>query len=210
MLGLLSWTVGCRVPPPKLEAVADYGFGSPEQAFSSFRTAFQGELLELEHRCFSLGFCRRNRLSNQAYREMRPQLLEEHPFLRWGLYRAQITAVERLSETAARIRATIPVFWAADPELVVHLVREDLFELWADEDYPLAEGFGEPGEFDLFDPADPLFVVEEDPETGASRVWFRVETDRVMDQEALRRAFHLLEASREWKIDGFEVREPDA
>ena len=47
------WLAGCSVPTPTASQGLDYGFRTPKQAFRSFRTSVQGELLAEEYRCFS-------------------------------------------------------------------------------------------------------------------------------------------------------------
>ena len=73
--GLVLALAGCHVPAPKPREVLATGFREPLQTFETFRTAFRGDLLELEYLCFSTGFHRRNGLSQLGYREFRDELL---------------------------------------------------------------------------------------------------------------------------------------
>jgi len=41
----------CRVPPRTIQQGLDYGFQAPEQAFESWRTTVQGNLLAKEYAC---------------------------------------------------------------------------------------------------------------------------------------------------------------
>lgn len=120
----LAWAAaGCHVPAPKPREVLAVGFRDPLQAFETFRTAIRGDLLELEYRCFSTGFHRRNGLSQLGYREFRDELLRREPLLRWALHRAEVVDVRR-GEAQARVEAR-----AVGRTLVLDFVREDFWEI---------------------------------------------------------------------------------
>ena len=91
VLGLSLGVSGCWVPGPKAEALLEYGFGSPGQAFRSFATAVQGELLDAVYDSLSEDF-KRNRtgmpLSRVGFGEAWDELTRQYPYLRWGLYQA--------------------------------------------------------------------------------------------------------------------------
>lgn len=123
LIGLALGGFGCHVPAPKPREVLAVGFREPLQAFETFRTAIRGELLELEYRCFSTGFHRRNGLSQLGYREFRDELMRREPLLRWALHRAEVVDVRR-SEAQARVEAR-----AVGRTLVVDFVREDFWEI---------------------------------------------------------------------------------
>lgn len=201
LLGLLGATPGCIVPSPRPQQLAGYelGFSTPEGAFESLRTAFQGEVLEWELRCFSHGFRARNQLSQQAYRAFRPELLEQIPHLRWGLSRAVVETVEELSPGRARLVARIPVPLLQDMHLAVELVREEYAELFM-------------GAWDVAssEPLDGALRVD-DSKPGAfgeGLVWVRLDATTAVTQEQLREGFTRLKGAREWKVDAIEVVEP--
>lgn len=107
------------------------GFRGPEQAFHTFQAAFGADELDLEYRCWSAGFKRREGVSQLAYREFRVQLLRDRPSLRC-VAAAEIVATERVADDRCRLRARISTLFA-HVELAVELVREDYWELWSDD-----------------------------------------------------------------------------
>ncbi len=194
LVGLLVIAPGCIVPGPRPQQIAGYelGFQTPEGAFESLRTAFQGEVLEWELRCFSQGFRTRNQLSQQAYRAFRPQLLEEIPHLRWGLSRAVIEEVEELSPRRVRLTARIPVPLWSDERLEVVLVREEYAELYAgDWDVASAEPLGTALKVDGDRPG----------AFGEGLVWVRLDATSPITQAELVEGFTRLKGAREWKVD---------
>ena len=170
----------------------EVGFRDPDQAFESFRTAFRGNLLDLEYRCLSEGFRSRNdNLSQFGYRLFRDELLARIPLLRYALHKAEVLSSERLSERRARITAR-----AAGRTLVVDLVREDFWEIWAgsdrgegDEDYVA----------DLFEGRYLTVRAEDDPPRVIGQAPLRDPTlaERITE----------LRLGQEWKIDDFHIVE---
>ena len=127
LLAALAGLVGpACVCPPSNEDLLKVGFKEPGQAFETFRTAFLANARELELKCFSSRFRAENGLSHTTYREFRDELLRRQPFLRYGLSRLEVTAVDPLGPRDARVRAV-----AAGRTLDVRMVREDFYEEWA-------------------------------------------------------------------------------
>lgn len=165
----------------------DVGFRDPQQTFATFRTAFRGNLTDLEYRCLSAGFRERQQLSQFGYRAFRDELLATIPLLRWALYKSVIEKAEVISPRRARIEAR-----AGGYTLVVQLVREDFWEIWAgsqrrdgDEaavDDAFAQGY-------LTRVPDPPRVVGQAP----------------LSRPGLSERLTELRVGQEWKIDEFEL-----
>lgn len=197
--GLLGASSGCLVPDPDPQAYADFGFGRPEQTFDSVRTAFQGEVLDWEFECFSLGFRSANGFSHQTYRAFRPELLERHPRLRWALSRAVLEECRHLGPRRVELRARVPVPLVGDPVLVLRLVREEWAELRVrrPRGEEVVAAAGGPGLGDLFESPD--LLIDE------AFAWLRLLLELPLEDEELARTFSRIDARREWKIDAIAI-----
>lgn len=142
-------SAGCVVPAPSPGQVAAANLDSPRATFETFVTAFQGDLLGHEYKCFSAAFRRRNNLTQHIYRDFREQLVDTNPRLRWALYRCEVEEVMQLDGRRAVLLALVPgvLFWPAT-QLRVDLVREDHYEVLAN-GHTLAVGGGGEGSFQL-------------------------------------------------------------
>lgn len=131
------WLAGCSVPTPTASQGLDYGFRTPKQAFRSFRTAVQGELLAEEYRCFSSLWRRQNGVTSLLrYGEARDELIERIPQLRWAVYRAEDPELLMLRPPWAVVQARIPgPLWFKDRYLAVRLYRQGYWEAF-DEQNP--------------------------------------------------------------------------
>jgi hypothetical protein len=206
VIGPLGSLGGCVVPRPGPDAIVEFraGFETPEGAFKSLRTAFQGEMLDWEYDCFSQGFLTRNQLSRQAYRAFRPELMARVPHLRWGLYKAVVEQTEVLDERTVVLHARIRVPLVADRRLVVRVVHEQFYEL------TLQDGsiWSTAEDFDLFGGRSPSILL--DPKQGPNgRVWLGVNLDLPLTPEQLEAGFMRITAAREWKIDSIAAAEPE-
>ncbi|MFT5050379.1 MAG: hypothetical protein ACI8QZ_001780 [Chlamydiales bacterium] len=187
LLGPLSISIGCRVPPPSPREVLDVGFRDPIQTFQTFRTAFRGNLTDLEYRCLSAGFREREQLSEFGYRAFRDELLATVPLLRWALYKAVIEEAGRASPRRARIVARV-----GSHTLVVQLVREDFWEIWAGsqrrdgDDAAVDDAFGQG-----------YLALATDPP--------RVYGQAPLNRPGLGERLTELRVGQEWKIDHFEL-----
>mgnify|MGYP006932671212 CR=1 FL=1 len=200
LLGLLvvGLTTACRVPPPTVQQGLEFGFRTPKQAFESWRTAVQGDLLVEEYRCFSRRWRARNGVTLLKYGEARDELLSEVPKLRWALYRADAAEFLDRQERSALLVARVPgPLWVNDQYLLVTLRRQGFWELSV-EDTPLEPEFGDQVE-------DPF---------RSQLFWFDKEGDRffvIVDEFGARTegadpdSIHLVAAGWEWKIDDFTV-----
>lgn len=133
----------CRVPAPTVQQGLNYGFRTPKQAFESFRTAVQGDLLVEEYRCFSDEWKEANGVpSILVYSEARDEVLSQFPKLPWALSRAE--APEILSAEPARVvlQSRIPgPLWIDDRFLVIAFVPNGYWRA-VREDKPLEVGAG--------------------------------------------------------------------
>ncbi|MFT7679542.1 MAG: hypothetical protein ACI8QC_003545 [Planctomycetota bacterium] len=137
ILGLCGGTQGCRVPSPKPEQLLSYGFGSPGQAFRSFATAVQGELLDPLYDSLSNSFKSFETgagLSRNGFKEAWDGLIQEEPLLRWALYQAtkdpsQVSIVRAPDGHKAKAQALV-----AGRLLEVYLVREGFWEIYAEDE----------------------------------------------------------------------------
>lgn len=178
------------------------GLDDPREAFESVVTALQGELLDEEYKCLSSGFRERNGLNEQAYRAFRDRILDESPFLRWGLSRSRVLEVVRLDERHALLRAVIPVPFRADPELRVALVREDFLDVFLDgRPLDLRAQSGPPEEFDL---VRDRYVLLPASEQGR-RLFVRADLTRPLTDDDLDQALEI-RAGSEWRIDDYALR----
>lgn len=196
---VLSLAVGCRVPPPTVTQGLKYGFNSPEQTLASFRTAVQGNLLEEEHRCFSVGFKRRTGLKAlNAYDLARDEVTSRVPQLRWALYRAEDPEILALTKLDALLQCRIPgPFWFKDRYLVFRMRREGFWKGWteASPDKP-TEGNTMPNPIT----ARVLEYVEHDDRMRLNIDEFSYWTDDTAPE-----AITALQGGWQWKIEDFNV-----
>ncbi|MCP3917758.1 MAG: hypothetical protein GY711_19615 [bacterium] len=185
VLGLFGTAGGCCVTPPNLDEVRDFGFETPGQAFRSFRTGVRADSFDLEYRCFSSGWKRRNGAGIQAYLEFRDELIAQNRFLRLGLAKLELRHIEFLAPDRA-----ILVTEAFGQTVTFLLVREEYWEL----EVPGQKK--RDGATNLL--ADQVIVADPQAE---GRFWGRVDVD---DPTAVTR-FSRLAFGREWKIDDFAV-----
>ena len=124
---LLSWLIfvaivhACRIPSPTVQQGLNYGFRSPEQAYQSWRTALQGDLLEEEYRCFSGTWKAEYGVDTMtAYGLGRDTLFERFPKLRWLLSRAEPPEEVSRSESSVTFQVKVPApLWFDDRYLLV-------------------------------------------------------------------------------------------
>lgn len=146
----------CGIPAPTVQQGLNYGFREPDQAYESWRTAFQGDLLVEEYRCFSRGWKQANGVrSLTTYGAGRDALLERVPRLRWLLGRAEPPEEVARTEGSVTFQARVPApLWYDDRYLLVNVVREAYFEVYP-ADNPsapeAAETFGDPWAARVFD-----------------------------------------------------------
>ena len=184
--GLCLWiSVGCIVPTPKPEEIlaAATGFRTPEQTFRTFQTASAANLADLEYRCFSVGFRDRNGISKLNYLEVRDEL--RGPGFKYAVYRAEILSVDVLGPDRRRILAR-----AVGRTLVVDMVREDFYELWT------TDG--------LLDSGDTRFEAATRVIDGSV-----VEVHTPSPPGSEPRDLVEISVRREWKIDGYEIRDEE-
>lgn len=198
-LGLVGLAAGCRVPSPTVRQGLDYGFRTPKQAFESWRTAVQGNLLAEEYGCFS----RRWRAENggvtlQMYGEVRDRLLDEYPQLRWAVYQAEAPEEYGRTERGSLLVSKVPApLFFKDRYLIVQLRKQGFWELSVEEtprQPEFRDEVSDPIDSQLFyydDSSDRFFVIVPG---------FSDETDLAGAE-----AIHLATAGWEWKIDQFEI-----
>ena len=119
------------VGAPTAEDLLAVGFRTPKQALRTFQTALRGDHLDLEYRCWSPGFRRRNGLSQHVYREGRRQLLSDQPWVRW-IAKAEVVASEALGPNTHRLVCEVEVAWI-ERRFEIRLVRTGFLELFGDD-----------------------------------------------------------------------------
>jgi hypothetical protein len=72
----------CRPEPAELAQVLEASFRTPERTFATFQAAVAEDLQDLEYRCLSAAFRRREGVTQIVYREFRRELLAREPWLR--------------------------------------------------------------------------------------------------------------------------------
>jgi hypothetical protein len=181
--------VACAcVSTPSPSEVAAYGFRTPEQVFRSFQVAVRADDPDLEYRCFSADFRRRNDVSRLVWREAREELRRENPWLRLGLSRASIESVEGEGDRARLVVSTF------GRRVRFDLVREDVAEVWrggdlaGDREIPFED-----------------WVSLREGEDGTRWITAATPLPAGTGIEALSE----LRFAREWKIDGFEELEAE-
>lgn len=143
-LGIAALSLACcTVPPPTVQQGLDYGFRTPKQAFESWRTAVQGDMLAEEYRCFSRRWKRENSVGSLlVYGEVRDRVLAEIPQIRWAVYQAKDPELLMLNRPYAVLQARIPgPLWFKDRFLVVSLFRDGYWEAF-DEQSPMTARHG--------------------------------------------------------------------
>ncbi len=198
VLALVGLAPACRVPSPTVQQGLEYGFRTPKQAFQSWRTAVQGDLLVEEYRCFSRRWRARNGVTLLKYGEARDELLSEVPKLRWSLYRADAPEYLDRKDRSALLVARVPgPLWINDQYLLVTLRRQGFWELSV-EDTPLEPEFGD----QVDDPfKSQLFYFDKE----GDRFFVIVDDYTAQAEGADPSVIHLVSAGWEWKIDDFTV-----
>ncbi|MEM9801326.1 MAG: hypothetical protein AAGA20_13445 [Planctomycetota bacterium] len=194
--------MGCTVPPPEVQQGLDYGFRTPKQAFESWRTAVQGDLLDREYRCFSSDWRQRNGSGGRpvtlnTYALARDQVLEEYPYLRWAVYRAESPEEFGRTDDAALLVSRVPgPFWASDRYLLVRLRKQGFWELTVESapDTPFGDHVSDPV-------ADQVFYFDE----STSRFFVIIETSEQVPGLDSAEPVDLATAGWEWKIDDFTI-----
>ncbi len=132
---LMGTTASCTVPAPTVQQGLRYGFNTPEQALESFRTAVQGNLLDEEFRCFSRQWKATTKVrSINYYSEVRDEIMDEIPQLRWALYRAEEPEVIRQWTRDALLQCRIPgPLWTKDRWLIFRMHREGYWDAWTEQ-----------------------------------------------------------------------------
>ena len=199
-LGIAALSLAsCRVPSPTVQQGLDYGFRTPKQAFESWRTAVQGDLLAEEYRCFSRRWKRDNGVSSLlVYGEVRDKVLSEVPQIRWAVYQAKKPELLMLNRPYAVLQARIPgPLWFKDRYLVVSLFRDGYWEAF-DEQSPMTARHG--AEYDDIWKRK-IFRYEEEYDS------FRVAIDDFTDETrgAAPDAMLQVRAGFQWKILRFAV-----
>jgi hypothetical protein len=178
----------CCVSPPLVDEWMKVGFKAPVQTIETFQTAVRADAPDLEYRCFSAGFRRRNHISKLTWREAREKLRSDYPWMRRGLSDMSVEGTVRVEGDRALL-----VCVTHGQHFRVGFVREDFAELWS-------------GERLLSDDPDVDFdrhtMTQKDAE---GHVWFygcAVVPGVDPDVTEVR-------VGREWKIDSFESVEDD-
>lgn len=207
ILGLCGVSEGCRVPPPKPEQLLRYGFGSPGQAFRSFSTSVQGELLDPLYDSLSNSFKSAETgmgLSRNGFKEAWDGLMEEEPLLRWALYQAtkdpSKVSYERSSDgRKAKAQALFEGYWeiSAGTQLEVYLVKEGYWEIYMEGDNPSQDPVrvNDKAVHELLGTCMAL-----KPEDSLTFIYVPTPSDGV------ERLAHI-RAGYEWKVEGFNVIE---
>ena len=199
VLGLLGLTVGCKVPSPTVQQGLDYGFRTPKQAFESWRTAVQGDLLAEEYGCFTrLWKAKHGGVSLMAYAEARDQIAEEYPHLQWAIYKAEAPEEHVRTETDSLLVARIPgPLWVKDRYLYVRMRRQGFWELSA-EDLPLEPFAGD----EVPDPVRAgIFYADE----KGDRFFAIINDFEDQTRSASMDSINLVRAGWEWKILDFKI-----
>ena len=176
--------VACCLSPPAAHELLAVGFRRPEQTFRTFQTALRADLPDLEYRCLSGDFKRREGgITEILWREYRERLFREQPWLKLAA-RAEIVATTALPDGRVRITARVEAF-LVDEVFLVDFVREDFYESFDGEG--LLEDAVASWQEIAVEREGRLVVSVPAPE-GAS-------LDEITE----------FRAGREWKIDGFHV-----
>jgi len=131
VVGLLVALAAC-VSAPRAADWLDVGFRSPRQAFRTFQTAVAGDQADLEYRCLSRAFRRREGISSLlVYREFRERLLREAPSVR-RIADAEVLELRRTGSHTAELEAEVRTLFR-DVRFRVGFARQDFYELWGGE-----------------------------------------------------------------------------
>jgi len=101
------------------------GFRTPEQAVRTFQVAIRADEAELEYRCFSDDFRRRNRISKMVWLEAREELRRKYPWMRRGIVDAEFAAPAVVLGDRARAELV-----THGVRIRVEFVREDFVEIY--------------------------------------------------------------------------------
>jgi hypothetical protein len=102
------------------------GFKAPVQTIETFQTAVRADAPDLEYRCFSAGFRRRNHISKLTWREAREELRHQYPWLRRGLSDLSVEGTVHVEGDHAQVLCV-----SHGQRFRVGFVREDFAELWS-------------------------------------------------------------------------------
>ncbi len=187
---VLGTACACKPEPADWLAAGATPFRTPELAFRTFRTALGGDEVDLEYRCLSSGFRRRNGgLTQIMYREFREDLLRQNPWLRRASC-ARTVETRELSERNVEVLAEASALFKT-VRFRIGYVREDFYELYAG--IELLEG---PMVDDMADVVRELTAPS--GVVGAS-LWLPLPPFKsAVDVTHLR-------VGQEWKIDSFEL-----
>ena len=174
--------------PTSARKLADLDRSTPAHALESYQSYLAFDLRDLEYRCFSTDFRRRNRLSLANYAEGRDRLLREQPWLR-SFAGAKITAQGANADGSHWIDARV-----LGRTVRVRLVREDFFEIRS-ADGLLADGYGRVEDWLATEAGGSSPVGP-----GASLV-ARIPTEHSSIDLAQATQLHI---ARDWKIDDFQ------
>jgi hypothetical protein len=116
----------CCVSPPLTQEWLAVGFREPGQTIKTFQTAVRADAPDLEYRCFSAGFRKRNGISKLTWREAREELRNKNPWLRRGI--ADMRVEGDVDVLGGRATATCVTHGR---HIRIGLVREDFAELWS-------------------------------------------------------------------------------
>ena len=199
ILGLCGVTGGCRVPPPKPEQLLRYGFGSPGQAFRSFATAVQGELLDPLYDSLSNNFKQGNGLSRDGFKQGWDGLISEQPLLRWALYQATKDPTEIAYERSPDGRACRVLAYFQGYELQVFLDKEGYWEIYLEHEDPALDPvrIEDRAVHELVDARPGGLTPSED----GSKVFLYVPTP-----EGWRERLAYIRGGYEWKVAGYQLK----
>lgn len=203
ILGLCGVTEGCRVPPPKPEQLLRYGFGSPGQAFRSFATSVQGELLDPLYDSLSNSFKSIETgvgLSRNGFKEAWDGLMQEQPLLRRALYQATKDPSQVTYERSPNGREAKAQALFAGNLLEVQLVKEGYWEIYVEGDNPALDPvrIDDRAVHDLLGALPGGLSID----SGQSRTFLYVPTPA----DGLERLAYI-KGGYEWKVAGFTVLE---
>ena len=178
----------CICPPSSREWLG-IGFRSPAQAVTTFQVAIRADEPELEYRCFSDGFRRRNRISKMVWLEAREELRREYPWMRRGIVDAVIEGP--VSVSGDRASAMLETHGT---RIRVEFVREDFVELYGPEGLV----------YDDFQPFDRTTGVQ-NGSSGGRWIYGTFELPPALPAGT---EMTELRFGREWKLDAFETVDP--
>lgn len=186
-IALLPGAGGCFLcpRPPDLAEYLDTGFRTPEQTFRTFQVGVRGDLAAVEFRCLAVEFLTRHGLSELAYREFRDRWLEENPWIRVGIAKAQVRERRDLGEDRCRL-----LVGSFGETYEVDLVREPFYQVWSGDELVVDE---------LLPDLEGVLEVDDSPDSGPALV-ARAPLTPVQLPDVTGRPLSELRAGYEWKI----------